>query len=76
VPDGYLRGTAAIDTADGTFAYTWNGENRLIRAAGKNPSSAADKKLEFAYDYLGRRVPARRRVTRPRSPTRVSTGTS
>jgi RHS repeat-associated protein len=56
VPDGYLRGTAAIDTADGTFAYTWNGENRLIRVAGKNPSSAADKKLEFAYDYLGRRV--------------------
>jgi len=36
---------------DGWF-YKWNAENRLIEAY----SFAADKKLEFVYDYLGRRV--------------------
>ena len=35
---------------NGNWAYTWNGENRLIVA------ESADKKLEFAYDYMGRRV--------------------
>jgi RHS repeat-associated protein len=36
---------------DGWF-YKWNAENRLVEAY----SFAADKKLEFVYDYLGRRV--------------------
>ena len=36
---------------DGTgWNYTWNGENRMIQA------ESADKKLEFAYDFMGRRV--------------------
>lgn len=36
-------------TRDG-WTQTWNGENRLIRAVKGNV------KLQFAYDYMGRRV--------------------
>jgi RHS repeat-associated protein len=42
-------------TDDGTFTYTWNGENRLIEATPKIPA-VGDEKLEFLYDYMGRRV--------------------
>jgi RHS repeat-associated protein len=42
-------------TDDGTFTYVWNGENRLITITPKTPA-VDDKKLEFLYDYMGRRV--------------------
>jgi len=42
-------------TDDGTFTYTWNGENRLITVIPKTPA-LNDNKLEFLYDYMGRRV--------------------
>ena len=35
---------------NGDWIYAWNGENRLITA------ESATKKLEFAYDYKGRRI--------------------
>ena len=35
---------------NGTWTYTWNGENRLIVA------EKSDKKLEFVYDFMGRRI--------------------
>ncbi|OGV34731.1 MAG: hypothetical protein A2020_00335 [Lentisphaerae bacterium GWF2_45_14] len=35
---------------DGRFTYTWNGENRLIKA------ETPDTRLEFVYDYMGRRI--------------------
>jgi len=35
---------------NGDWAYTWNAENRLIEAL------KTDQKLEFKYDYMGRRV--------------------
>ena len=38
-----------LTTGDGWF-YTWNGENRLIRA------ESSDTLVEMAYDYMGRRV--------------------
>ena len=37
---------------NGSWSYAWNGENRLIRAI----NSATGKKLEFDYDYMGRRI--------------------
>ena len=37
---------------NGNWSYTWNGENRLSRAE----NSATGVKLEFAYDYMGRRI--------------------
>ena len=42
-------------TEDGRFYYSWNGENRLIAVEPKRPVSG-DKRLEFIYDYAGRRV--------------------
>jgi RHS repeat-associated protein len=42
-------------TDDGTLTYTWNGGNRLVTATPKTPA-VGDKKLEFLYDYMGRRV--------------------
>ena len=41
-PDGNM-------TSEGEWTYTWNGENRMIVA------EKSDKKLEFAYDFMGRR---------------------
>jgi RHS repeat-associated protein len=50
--------TSTIDgnlTRDGTFDYTWDGENRLKTVTPRNPGSN-DKKVVFDYDYQGRRV--------------------
>ena len=37
---------------NGVWSYTWNGENRLIKAE----NAASGMKLEFDYDYMGRRI--------------------
>ena len=56
-----ITGQSSVPThdADGNqtqsssaWVYKWNAENRLIEAY----SFAEDKKLQFAYDYMGRRV--------------------
>ena len=36
--------------------YTWDAENRLVGVEAVFPETAADKKVAFKYDYLGRRV--------------------
>jgi RHS repeat-associated protein len=36
--------------------YTWDGENRLVRVAPASPPADGSVMVEFAYDYLGRRV--------------------
>lgn len=44
---------------DGRWAYTWNGENRLITMqtlATAYNAGAPREKLDFIYDYQGRRV--------------------
>jgi len=43
-------------TADGTFTYTWDAENRLTSVTPKSPLADGAKKLVLAYDYMGRRV--------------------
>ena len=35
--------------------YTWNAENRLTSVAPRTPANG-DKKVEFVYDYMGRRI--------------------
>ena len=35
---------------NGGWTYTWNGENRMVQAVNGNT------KLQFVYDYMGRRV--------------------
>jgi hypothetical protein len=39
--------------------YTWDGENRLVRVAPASPPADGSVMVEFAYDYLGRRVQKR-----------------
>jgi len=42
-------------TADGTYTYVWDAENRLTEVRATSPE-AGSKKLVFAYDYMNRRV--------------------
>jgi hypothetical protein len=42
-------------TVDANAVYTWDAENRLSSVTPGSPVSGS-KKLEFKYDYLGRRV--------------------
>ncbi|MDD5678394.1 MAG: hypothetical protein PHW60_10455 [Kiritimatiellae bacterium] len=44
--------------SDGRFAYTWDTENRLVGAETLTnlPSSMPRVKVDFAYDYMSRRV--------------------
>ncbi|HCE42370.1 MAG TPA: hypothetical protein DET40_02335 [Lentisphaeria bacterium] len=49
-PDGNLL-------SDGRFTYTWDGENRLVSLeSGTGVSPVIRIKLDFTYDYMGRRV--------------------
>ncbi len=45
-------------TQDGRFDYTWNGENRLIKAETRDdlPAAVPRVKVEYAYDHQGRMV--------------------
>jgi RHS repeat-associated protein len=44
-------------TNDGRFNYTWDGENRLINLTSlTNAPTGSKVKLDFAYDYQGRRI--------------------
>lgn len=44
-------------TSDGRWQYVWDAENRLVTMQALAGVPNADKKrLEFAYDYMGRRV--------------------
>ena len=44
-------------TADGSWNYTWDGENRLfaMESTSSLPAAAQKTRLEFYYDYLSRR---------------------
>ena len=43
-------------TSDGRWNYTWDVENRLIKIATKSGVAGPAKRLEFRYDYMGRRI--------------------
>jgi len=44
-------------TNDGRWTFTWDGENRLVSMQGLSTvPSGAKKKLDFTYDYQGRRI--------------------
>lgn len=45
--------------SDGFFSYTWDAENRLLSVetvSGAAPVGVAEVKVDFAYDYAGRRI--------------------
>ena len=44
-------------TSDGRWSYTWDGENRLVKVESLPGAPAGSKRrLEFKYDYQGRRI--------------------
>jgi len=43
-------------TSDAGLPYTWDAENRLIKVEPDGTPVNGDKKVEFVYDFLGRRV--------------------
>ena len=45
-------------TQDGRFDYTWNGENRLIKAETRDdlPTAVPRVRVEYAYDHQSRRI--------------------
>jgi len=59
-PDGNLiqdgKPTSNCATPDGAWTYTRDAENRLIRVAPVTPVDDVSRKLECAYDYMGRRA--------------------
>ncbi|MBF0246219.1 MAG: RHS repeat-associated core domain-containing protein, partial [Planctomycetes bacterium] len=56
-PESFTYDDDGNQTQDGRFNYTWNGENRLIRAQtrGDLSSEVAIQRIDFAYDHQGRR---------------------
>jgi RHS repeat-associated protein len=57
VRDSVRQSRGEIRTNDSVWAYTWNGENRLIQATNLTAvTAAARKKLVFEYDSQGRRI--------------------
>lgn len=46
-------------TSDERFTYTWDAENRLTAVQPVSQPVAGDVRLEYVYDYLGRRVEKR-----------------
>jgi len=40
-------------------AYTWDAENRLFRIEPPGEPGVGDRRIEYVYDYLSRRVEKR-----------------
>jgi RHS repeat-associated protein len=56
-PESYTYDADGNMLSDGWWSYTWDGENRLTSMTALASVPATGKrKLEFAYDYMGRRV--------------------
>ena len=57
-PEAFTYDADGNLTSDGLWDYTWDAENRLTAMTMKTglPTGMTRKRLEFKYDYLGRRV--------------------
>lgn len=56
-PESFAYDADGNLTNDGRWAYTWNAENRLVKMESPtNAPSGSKRRLEFAYDYRGRRI--------------------
>ena len=80
-PDGHPEQNDGNLLQDGTHKYTYDAENRLIRVEPASSPVDGDQKLEFAYDYMGRRVHKSvetyyRRATGPAGPGNTTSTTA
>ena len=56
-PEAFIYDDDGNLLSDGHWNYTWNGENRLVAMEAITAAPAEAKlKLEFAYDWQGRRI--------------------
>jgi YD repeat-containing protein len=58
-PESFTYDSDGNLTSDGRWDYTWDAENRLVAmqtAAAAVAVGAPNQRLEFTYDYMGRRV--------------------
>jgi RHS repeat-associated protein len=57
-PEAFTYDNDGNLTQDGRFDYTWNGENRLIKAETRDdlPAAVPRFRVEYAYDHQGRMV--------------------
>jgi RHS repeat-associated protein len=56
-PEGFTYDDDGNMTQDGRWVYTWDGENRLksLESYSAAPSGSL-RKIQFEYDYMGRRI--------------------
>ena len=56
-PENFVYDLDGNLTSDGLWTYSWDAENRLTHMTNTTAlPTAARKKLDFTYDYMGRRV--------------------
>ena len=56
-PEAFAYDADGNQTADGRWAMTWDGENRLVTMIGHSGlPDAARKSITFNYDWVGRRI--------------------
>ncbi len=56
-PESFVHDADGNLTQDGRWAYTWDGENRLVAMEALSAVPAAAKlRVEFEYDWQGRRI--------------------
>jgi RHS repeat-associated protein len=57
-PEGFGYDSDGNLNNDGRWAYTWDGENRLVamQTLTNLPANVPQQQLLFSYDYMGRRI--------------------
>jgi len=55
-PESFSHDTDGNLTQDGRWDYVWDGENRLVKLRSRSGSPATERRVEFEYDWQGRRI--------------------
>src|ERR1041385_7807157 len=56
-PEAYTHDLDGNLVSDGRWTYTWDAENHLVQALSVTPlPDGTEVKVNFGYDYLGRRI--------------------
>jgi RHS repeat-associated protein len=55
-PENYTYDADGNLTQDGRWDYVWDAENRLAKMRSRSGSPAPERRIEFEYDWMGRRI--------------------